>query len=342
MSDRESSGSARPRVFLTNRVFPEVIAYLEKCANVDPNPSPEPFSRQDFLVLASRASALMVFMNDSLEAALLDKCPNLRIVAAALKGCDNFDVAACTERGIWFTIVPDLLTIPTAELAIALSLGLARKVLEGDRLVRSGKFAGWRPVLYGTGFSGQTAGIVGTGNLGRALAKRLAAFGMKILYTDPVPLPPAIEKELGAEKADPRELLAASDFVFMLLPLSAQTTHLYGASMLSWMKPTAFLINVGRGSVVDEAAVAQALSAGKLAGYAADVFEMEDWARADRPAGVHPSLLAQTRKTLFTPHLGSAVAETRFQIEMRAARNIAEVLSGRRPPDAINEPRPRA
>jgi phosphonate dehydrogenase len=339
MNDRESSGPARPRVFLTNRVFSEVIACLERAADVDANPSPEPFSRRDFLARASRATALMVFMNDSLDAALLDQCPNLRIVAAALKGSDNFDVAACSARGIWFTIVPDLLTIPTAELAIALALGLARKVPEGDRLVRSANFAGWRPVLYGTGFSGSTAGIVGMGNLGRALAKRLAAFGMKILYSDRVALNATIGKELGARKVDPRELTATSDFVFLLLPLSAETTHLYGASTLSWMKPTAFLINVGRGSVVDEAAVAQALSSGKLAGYAADVFEMEDWARGDRPTGIHPSLLAQADKTLFTPHLGSAVAETRLEIEMRAAHNIAEALAGRRPPDAINEPR---
>ena len=341
MSDRGSSGPARPRVFLTNRVFPEVIAYLGRFADVDANPWPEPFSRGDFLARASRASGLMVFMNDAFDAALLDQCPNLRIVAAALKGCDNFDVAACTARGIWFTIVPDLLSIPTAELAIALALGLARKVPEGDRLVRSGKFAGWRPVLYGAGFSGKTAGIVGMGNLGRALAERLAAFGGKILYSDPVALPATMEKQLHAVRLEPMELLHASDFVFLLLPLSRETKHLYGESALSVMKSGAFLINLGRGSVVDEAAIAQALRSGKLAGYAADVFEMEDWARADRPAGIHPALLAQADKTLFTPHLGSAVAETRLEIEMRATRNIVEALSGRRPPDAINEPGPR-
>jgi phosphonate dehydrogenase len=340
MSDHE--GSARPRVFLSNRVFPEVIAYLEKVAQVDSNTAVEPFSRPDFLARASQASALMVFMNDSLDATLLDKCPNLRIVAAALKGCDNFDVAACTARGIWFSVVPDLLTIPTAELAIALVLGLARKVLAGDRLVRSGKFAGWRPLLYGTGFSGKTAGIVGMGALGRALAARLAAFEMKILYTDPVAISTEAETELRAVRVEPMEILYASDFLFLLMPLSPENVHTYGQDALSIMKSTAFLVNVGRGSVLDEAAVARALAAGKLAGYAADVFEMEDWARADRPSGIHPALLSQADKTLFTPHLGSAVAETRLEIEMCAARNIVEALAGRRPPDAINEPRPRS
>jgi phosphonate dehydrogenase len=339
MSGRDSTGHpVRPRVLLTNRVFPEVISYLKQFADVDANSSDEPFSRDEFLDRASRADGLMVFMSDSLDAPLLDRCRNLRIVAAALKGSDNFGVAACTSRGIWFTIVPDLLTIPTAELAIALALGLARKVLEGDRLVRSGKFAGWRPVLYGAGFSGKTAGIAGMGALGRAVAERLAAFGMKIIYADPVALTAAVEKRLGAVRGEPQALFAASDFIFLLLPLTPETKHFVDAAALSRMKPAALLVNVGRGSVVDESAVAAALAAGKLAGYAADVFEMEDWARADRPPGVHPSLLAQVEKTLFTPHLGSAVAEWRLEIEMRAARNIAEALAGRRPPDAINDP----
>jgi phosphonate dehydrogenase len=340
MSARERSEQlARPNVFLTNRVFAETIKFLETFAEVDANRSEDLFAPDDFLLRASRASAMMVFMNDSLDEGLLDKCPKLRVVAAALKGSDNFDVAACTARGIWFTIVPDLLTIPTAELAIALALGVARRVLEGDRRIRSGQFAGWRPVLYGAGFGGKTAGIVGMGAVGRALAERLAAFGMKILYTDPVALSVEREKDLRAVQVEPLELLHASDFLFLVMPLSPETIHTYGEDSLAVMKPTAFLINVGRGSVVDEAAVAEALAAGKLAGYAADVFEMEDWARADRPRGIPASLLAQVNRTLFTPHLGSAVAETRLEIEMRAARNIAEALAGRRPPDAINDPR---
>jgi phosphonate dehydrogenase len=339
IAGESSQPPVRPSVFLTNRVFAETISFLETFAEVDLNPSEQPFTRDEFLVRASRASAMMVFMNDSLDGALLDQCPKLRVVAAALKGCDNFDVAACTARGIWFTIVPDLLTIPTAELAIALALGVARRVLEGDRLIRSGQFAGWRPVLYGAGLGGKTAGIVGMGAVGRALAERLAAFGMKILYTDPVALSVQMEKDLRAVQVEPVELLQESDFLFLLMPLSPETIHTYGEDALSVMKSTAFLINVGRGSLVEESAVAEALAAGRLAGYAADVFETEDWARPDRPRGIHRALLAQANKTLFTPHLGSAVSETRLNIEMRAARNMVEALSGRRPPDAINDPR---
>ncbi|MFZ0979670.1 MAG: phosphonate dehydrogenase [Candidatus Acidiferrales bacterium] len=337
MSAATGPGGARPAVFVTNRVHREVIAFLEEFAEVEANPSADPFPREVFFEKAARASGMMVFMNDSLDAAALERCPKLRIVAGALKGYDNFDVSACTKRGIWFTIVPDLLTIPTAELTIALMLGLARKVLAGDRVVRSGAFAGWRPILYGAGLSGSTVGIVGMGKLGRAVAERLAAFGMKILYADPVAMPAESEKSLGAARAELHELVARSDFVVVLAPLAPGTLHLFDAAMLARMKPGSFLVNVGRGSVVDEQAVANALRSEHLAGYAADVFEMEDWARADRPAAVCPDLLAQDDKTLFTPHLGSAVRETRLEIEMRAARNIAEALAGRRPPDAINE-----
>jgi phosphonate dehydrogenase len=332
----------RPSVFITNCVHSDVIAFLEKSARIVANPNSEPFARDAYLDRASHANAMMVFMNDSLDSETLEKCPNLRIVAAALKGCDNFDVAACTARGIWFTIVPDLLTVPTAELAIALALGLSRKVFEGDRIVRSGAFRGWRPTLYGTGLSGHTAGIVGMGNLGRALARRLAAFDMQILYSDPATLPAQTQRDfenLAASRVDLGELLARSDFVFLTLPLLPETLHLFDASTLARMKPDSFLVNIGRGSVVDEQAVAAALAAGTLTGYAADVFETEDWARADRPTSICTALIEQVGKTLFTPHLGSAVAEIRYEIEMRAAHNIAEALAGRRPPEAINEPR---
>lgn len=329
----------RPLVLITNRVHAEVASFLGGFAEVETNPSTEPFPRELLLEKMSRASGAMVFMNDSLDAAALDRCPKLRVVAAALKGYDNFDVSACTQRGIWFTIMPDLLTEPTAELTIALMLGLGRKVLEGDRVVRSGGFAGWRPILYGSGLSGSTVGIIGMGKLGRAVAERLAPFGAKLLYSDPVSFLNESHRNLPAERAEPHELVARSDFVILLAPLSPATMHLVDAAMLAQMKPGSLLVNVGRGSVVDELAVAAALKSGHLAGYAADVFEMEDWARVDRPRSIPADLLAQADKTLFTPHLGSAAREARLEIEMRAARNIADALSGRRPADAINDVR---
>jgi phosphonate dehydrogenase len=308
--------SARPRVVITQRVFPETEAILSPHAELFVDVPPRD------------ADALMVFMPDSLDEAFLKACPSLRIVAAALKGCDNFDVEACTRLGIWLTIVPDLLTEPTAELALALMLGLARNVMAGDRLIRSGEFQGWRPILYGTGLAGSTVGIIGFGAVGRSLAAKLEGFACQVRYYDA-----SVDGSLPLEA-----LLATSDFVLPLLPLTAQTFHLLDRQALSRMQRGSYLINVSRGSIVDEDAVADALETGQLAGYAADTFEMEDWARSDRPREINPRLLRLTERTLFTPHLGSAVASARREIERAAANNILQALRGERPSDAINHP----
>jgi phosphonate dehydrogenase len=308
--------SSRPRLVITQRVFPETEAILS------------PHAELIVGAPARDADALMVFMSDSLDEAFLRECPNLQIVAAALKGCDNFDVEACTRLGIWFTIVPDLLTEPTAELALGLMLGLARNVLAGDRLIRSGKFQGWRPILYGTGLAGSTVGIIGFGAVGRALARMLEGFSCRVPYFDPS----------VADSTPLETLLASSDFVLPLLPLTADTFHLLDRQALSRMKRGSYLINVSRGSVVDEEAVADALENGHLAGYAADTFELEEWARPDRPREISPRLMRLADRTLFTPHLGSAVASARREIEGAAATNILQVLRGERPSGAINNP----
>jgi phosphonate dehydrogenase len=274
----------RPRIVVTQRIHPEVVALLSKHADVVMNESPDrTWSREELLDRARDADALMVFMPDSLDDDFLAACPRLKIVAAALKGFDNFDVAAC-----------------------------------------SGTFAGWRPTLYGTSLVGATVGIVGFGQVGSTLERLLQGFSCRVLHHD------------SATPGTPLdELLAASDFVLPLLPLTPATLHLFNAATIAKMKPGAFLINVSRGSVVDENAVADALAGDHLAGYAADTFEMEDWARTDRPASIAPRLLAMRDKTLFTPHLGSAVQRVRQEIEMTAARNILQALGGQRPEGAL-------
>ncbi len=304
------------KVVITQRVFPETIELLSPHAEVIVG-TPE-----------RDADALMVFMPDSLDEAFLRECPNLKIVAGALKGCDNFDVEACTRLGIWFTIVPDLLTEPTAELALALMLGLARNVLPGDRLIRSGEFQGWRPILYGKGLAGSVVGLLGIGAVGRALLRILQGFPCRVQYYDP-----ALN-----DSTPVAAVIQSSDFVLPLVPLIPGTFHLFGRDALSWMKRGAYLINVSRGSVVDEEAVADALESGHLAGYAADTFEMEDWALPHRPREINPRLLRLPDRTLFTPHLGSAVASARLQIELAAANNILQALRGERPSGAINDP----
>jgi phosphonate dehydrogenase len=328
----------RHRVVITHWVHPEIIRLLEQSCDVIPNDDRETLPLEEILRRAQDAHGIMVFMPDTIDESFLSVCPNLKIVAAALKGYDNFDVEACTRRGIWFTIVPDLLTVPAAELAVGLLIGLTRRMLDGDRFIRTGQFNGWRPKLYGTGLAGGCLGIVGMGAVGQALAKRLAGFDMALLYTDDVPLPEDKEKAWGLHRVSLDSLLVKCDFVLLSVPLLPDTLHLIDAKALSKMKPGSFLVNVGRGSVVDEQAVATALESGRLAGYAADVFEFEDWARKSGPEGIPAQLLEAKSNTLFTPHLGSAVDDVRREITLEAARNILQAFRGITPEGAINRP----
>lgn len=314
----------QPRIVVTNRIHREIAELLSAAGTVIVNPNAEPWPAEELLRHASGADALMVFMPDRLDDAFLAQCPRLKVIAGALKGYDNFDVEACRRRNIFFTIVPHRLTEPTAELVLALMLGLARNVLPGDRYIRSGEFRGWRPHLYGRSLYGATVGIVGYGAVGRALAELLTPFRARVLTHD-----------LGDSEDSLRHVLAESDFVVPLLPLTPATLHLFNAERLACMRTGAFLVNAGRGSLVDEAAVAEALAAGRLAGYAADTFEMEDWARPDHPEGI-PRALLESGRTLFTPHLGSAVDDARLEIERIAANSILQVLRGETPDHAIN------
>ena len=324
-----------PKIVITNPVHAEVLARLAKCGTVVMNPRPEPWTPAQLARKLRDADAMMGFMTDCVDAGSLRAAPRLRVIACALKGFDSYDVAACSRAGVWLTIVPDLLTEPTAELAVGLAIGLARHVMAGDTQVRSGKFAGWRPRLYGTGLAGSTVAIVGIGKVGKAIAARLQGFGCaRVLGVDP---------DAGArnlEKATLRKALAVADYVFIAAPLMPGTLHMISTDTLAHCKPGQLMINVGRGSVIDERAVADALAGGRLGGYAADVFAFEDWALHPRPRSV-AAKLRNSPKTLFTPHLGSAVAEVRKAIEHRAADNIIAVMRGHVPADAIGRPQRR-
>lgn len=328
----------RPKIVVTNPVFDETRDRLAALGDVLCNPGLEPWSREELLHHAQGADALMAFMTDCVDWAFLAQCPSLKIVAGALKGYDNLDDDACAARGVWLTIVPDLLTAPTAELAVALTLSLNRHLMAGDARVRSGGFAGWRAELYGIGLDGACVGIAGLGRVGIETARRLQGFGCRLCGFDS--REPG-EEQLTALKSafvSREDLLERSDVLILALPLNDKTLHWVDAEALQRMKPGARLVNIGRGSVVDEQAVAAALMTGQLGGYAADVFEFEDWARGDRPRQVARALLELPDRTLLTPHLGSAVTAVRRAIEMAAVDNIEAVLMGRRPPDAVNEP----
>ena len=274
----------------------------------------------------------MGFMTDRVDAALLAQAPQLKIVACALKGFDNYDVAACTKQGIWVSIVPDLLTEPTAELALGLAIALGRHVRLGDQQLRIHAFEGWRAQFFGQGLHNSVAAVIGLGLVGQAIAQRLTGFGCKsLLSVDPQ------TSVAGVAPCTLAYTMLHADYVFVAVPLTTESLNLIDHVQLVSSKPGQLLINVGRGSVVNEQAVAQALESGRLAGYAADVFACEDWALSDRPLAIEPRLLAHPA-TVFTPHLGSAVRSVRLAIEQRAADNIIAVLTGSAPPDAMNLP----
>jgi phosphonate dehydrogenase len=330
--------ATRPRVVVTHWVHPEVQGYLaEFCDPVIPSRAEGVWPRARAAELAALADGLIVSMADSIDETFLAGCPRLRVVSATLKGYDNFDVDACTRRGVWLTIVPDTIIAPTAELTVGLLIGVMRRVAEGHERVRSGGFAGWRPQLYGSGLQGATIGLVGMGQLGQAVARRLAGFEARLVYHDAQRLASADERELGITYLDLAELAGRCEAMVVLLPLTARTRHLITASVLERLRPGAFVVNVGRGSVVDEDAAADALESGRLGGYAADVFAMEDWALPGHPASI-PGRLLRHPRTLFTPHLGSAVDDVRRAMSLQAARQVGQVLEGRRPDHPVNEP----
>jgi phosphonate dehydrogenase len=328
----------KPKIVITSWVHPAVISRLSEHCIVVANETKERLSREEILKRACDADVIMTFMTDSIDEAFVDACPRLRLIACALKGYDNYDVEACTKRGIWITNVPDLLTIPTAELTIGLLIGLTRKILQGDEFVRSGRFEGWRPTLYGAGLTGRTLGFIGMGAVAQAIAARLQGYEMNLNYVDIKPLHPELEGRLGLRRVGMEQLLADSDYVVPMVPYNPDTFHLIDAASIAAMKNGAYLVNACRGSVVDEEAVADALASGKLAGYAADVFELEEWARLSRPQDIQARLLMDTERTLFTPHIGSAVDSVRLAIEMEAASNILQYLNDEIPQGAINRP----
>ena len=326
----------KKKIVVTNRVFPETRALLEAHAQLVVNQDETPWSPERLREHCRDAFGLMAFMTDSIDADFLAACPQLRVIGAALKGYDNIDVEACTRAGVTVTIVPDLLTVPTAELAIGLMLSLGRNILGGDTAIRKGGFAGWRPTLYGAGLDGATVGILGFGLVGQAIAERLVPFRCRILASDAATQSPGDTPHIAF--ADMESVIAEADWLVLALPLTDATQHIIGRAAIARMKPGSRIVNPARGSLVDEAAIADALETGHLAGYAADVFECEDWARDGRPGEIEPRLLGNAARTVLTPHIGSAVVDVRRNIELSAARGIVDVLAGRAPAHAVNAP----
>jgi glyoxylate reductase len=267
-------------------------------------------------------------ISEAIDEELLAACPDLKVASNVAVGFNNIDVAAATKRGVVVTNTPDVLTETTADFAWTLLMATARRVVEADRYVRDGKFDQWKNMLLlGGDIHGKTLGIVGFGRIGRAMARRAQGFGMRVLYQDAVAADPATERELRASRTDIATLLKESDFVTLHTPLLPETRHLINAQSLKTMKKTAYLINASRGPVVNETALAQALTEGWIAGAGIDVFE-------DEPK-VHPGLMGLTNVVL-APHIGSASSDTRLQMANLAVDNCLAVLAGRTPPTPVN------
>ena len=276
-----------------------------------------PPPRDELLARVSRADGVVALLTEKVDAELLARAPALKVVANHAVGVDNVDVAACTARGVWVTNTPDAVTESTADLTWALILAVARRVREGERLIREGSFRAWAPtMLLGLELNGATLGIVGLGRIGKAVARRAAGFGMQVIHTS----------ARGGVSLD--ELLERSDVVTLHCPLSPATRHLMDAKRLVRMKRGAIVVNTSRGPVVDEEALVAALEAGHLGGAGLDVFENE-------PA-VHPGLIGRDDVVLL-PHLGSATHKTRARMATMALTDAARVLRGQRPLHPVNE-----
>ncbi len=320
--------SARPRVFITKRIFPEAVEFLQRSFDVDYNGTDRVLPADELVERARGCQALVSQLTDRLDAGVLGRLEGLRIIANVAVGYDNIDVAAATARGIAVTNTPGVLTETTADFAFALLMAAARRIPEAHAFVHSGQWRTWIiDLLAGQDVYGATLGIFGLGRIGAAVARRGRGFGMRILYCDAQPAPPELERELDARRVSKEELLRESDFVSLHVPLTPDTRHLISRAELALMKPTAILVNTARGPVVDEEALVEALERRIIWAAGLDVFENE-------PA-VHPKLL-ELPNVVLAPHIASASYATRRRMSMMAAENAAAALSGRRPPNLLN------
>jgi glyoxylate reductase len=316
------------KVLITARLPEEVAAAIRKEHDVVMSPKDSPMPREELLEKIADKDGVITMLTDKVNQELFDRAPNLKMVANFAVGFDNIDIPAATQRGIKVSNTPDVLADATADLSFALLLAVARRIVEGDKRVRSGEFKYLAPLLFlGTEVHGKTLGIVGLGGIGAAVARRARGFDMKVLYQKRSRISEAEEKALGAQYVDLKTLLTESDFISLHCPLTPETRHLIGKAEFELMKPTAILINAARGPVVDEAALVEALKSGQIAGAGLDVYENE------------PNLapgLADLPNVVLMPHVGSGTLETRTKMAEMAARNLLAGLRGETPPNCLN------
>ena len=318
----------QPKIYVTRRLPEAALAPLRTCGEVQVWESDHAIPRETLLQEIIDTVALLGMVTERIDDDLLDHAPQLKLVANMAVGYDNVDVPALTRRGVVLTNTPGVLTETTADLTFALMLGIARRIGEGERRVRAGRWPVWSPFVFlGTDVHHATLGIIGLGRIGIEVAKRARGFDMRVLYHNRSQNKEA-EEQLGCTRVDMDTLLSESDFVVVLVPLGPQTHRLISAPQLKKMKPTAFLVNAARGPIVDAPALYEALRDNVIAGAALDVTDPEPLP-ADDP-------LLTLDNCLVVPHVGSASIATRTRMATLAAENIAAFLSGRRPPTPVN------
>jgi len=320
----------RARILVTRQIFPEVVAALRERFDVEHNDDDRLWPAEELSRRLADKHGVLATVMDRIDEAMLANAPQLKVVSNIAVGTNNVDIAACTTRGIRVTNTPVVLNETTADLAFALILASARRIAEGDAMVRRGDwkvaFAMQSPL--GTDVHHATLGIIGMGRIGQAIARRALGFDMKIVYSNRNRLPEADEAKLGgATWMAMADLLRTADFVLPMLPYSPAVHHLIGAKEIALMKPTAILINPARGGIVDDTALVEALRANRIAGAGLDVFEGEPQ--------VNPGYF-DLANVVLTPHIGSATRATRLAMCETAVANLTAALEGRRPPNLVN------
>jgi len=310
----------RPALLITRRIFPEVVARLREHFEVQTNEADAVWSRDELIARLQGKAGVFVTTSEPIDAGLLAACPELRAVCSMAVGYNNIDVAACRARGVMVTHAPDVLTETTADFGFALMMAAARRITESEISLRRGEWTKWSVDQFnGADVHGATLGILGMGRIGQAIARRgRFGFGMRVAYHNRSRLPADVEAELGARYLSKEELLREADHLVLVLPYSAESHHAIGAAELAQMKPTATLVNIARGGIVDEAALAQALRERRIAAAGLDVFEGEP--------KVNPGLL-KVPNVVLTPHIASASEPTRRAMANLAADNLIGLLA---------------
>ena len=317
------------KILIARAVFPEVIARLEQHFDVESNQLDEVWSQAQLIAKLQGKRGVFTTGGDRIDAQVLAACPELKICANMAVGYNNFDLAAMTQAGVLATNAPDVLTETTADFGFALLMATARRITESEHYLRAGKWNKWRFDMFaGSDIHGSTLGVLGMGRIGQGIAKRGAlGFGMKVIYHNRSRLDAVLEAQCKARYVSKDELLKTADHLVLVLPYSAASHHTIGAAELALMKPTATLVNIARGGIVDDVALAAALAGRRIAAAGLDVFEGE-------PA-VHPDLLALSNVVL-TPHIASATRPTRLAMAHLAADNLLAFFRGQQPLTPLN------